>query len=585
VDSKVCTPDWYPGVQNYPWIDVRKYGAVGNGVVDDTTAIQAAINAADNHGVVFFPSGQYKVTSSLSFVRAGVTIIGSGWQETDGFGSRGSCIVGAIVAGTPVVAITARVVMRDIEVRATDGSNYAIFVSGAARSLFINVKANISIAAGVVSAWYLVNSHTCRFINCYADGGVFGVVDAGGSNVCVWDGGEIRDNKGFTIGASSGFAILNAVIEGTLTGGAAVLTSVSTIGLKVKNCYFEDNVGGGIKLNGGRAAVIEDNFFSVGAMDVGAYALEVAAHDTPAQIGGNYFSASKYAMKVSVPVHFSKDNVIAGVNSPIGFVASAICRGPYGVNYWPDPDLLGVNQTDRWISTANLTITRETAIIRLNQASAKIVLAGIASAEQRWVLPTRILNALKGKSVTVGFWAKSADGRVRIDLRDGITTKSSDLDANTSDDQWRLVQGDPMTVGVAATYLRIYFILDANVGTDATVYIADPFIYIHKTASEASGPQAVFDFETPDRSYCYGAVTWQPGGAPGISDGSQVTTNVTVPGAAVGQTTRFFPPYSLQGCIVSAYVSAANTVTLVVRNETGGVVNFASGDWYVETEP
>ena len=42
--------------------DVRDYGAVGNGVADDTVAVQAAITAA-GPGVVFFPAGTYIVSN------------------------------------------------------------------------------------------------------------------------------------------------------------------------------------------------------------------------------------------------------------------------------------------------------------------------------------------------------------------------------------------------------------------------------------------------------------------------------------------------------------------------------------------
>jgi len=47
--------------------NVKKYGAVGNQVVDDTTAIQNAINAAQaTGGAVYFPAGTYKITSPLT---------------------------------------------------------------------------------------------------------------------------------------------------------------------------------------------------------------------------------------------------------------------------------------------------------------------------------------------------------------------------------------------------------------------------------------------------------------------------------------------------------------------------------------
>jgi len=48
-------------------INVLKYGALGNGLTDDTAAIQAAINATPPNGILFFPTPRvyYKITSPL----------------------------------------------------------------------------------------------------------------------------------------------------------------------------------------------------------------------------------------------------------------------------------------------------------------------------------------------------------------------------------------------------------------------------------------------------------------------------------------------------------------------------------------
>jgi hypothetical protein len=45
--------------------DAKAYGATGNGSTDDTTAIQAALNAAPSGGVVYLPAGTYKISSPL----------------------------------------------------------------------------------------------------------------------------------------------------------------------------------------------------------------------------------------------------------------------------------------------------------------------------------------------------------------------------------------------------------------------------------------------------------------------------------------------------------------------------------------
>lgn len=54
------------------------YGATGDGTTDDTTAITAAITAATvSGGIVFFPAGTYRVTSSIS-LPADVSLLGLG---------------------------------------------------------------------------------------------------------------------------------------------------------------------------------------------------------------------------------------------------------------------------------------------------------------------------------------------------------------------------------------------------------------------------------------------------------------------------------------------------------------------------
>lgn len=53
------------------------FGAVGDGVTDDTTAILAAIDSATSGGIVFFPPGTYQVTT-LSMSPASVTLMGCG---------------------------------------------------------------------------------------------------------------------------------------------------------------------------------------------------------------------------------------------------------------------------------------------------------------------------------------------------------------------------------------------------------------------------------------------------------------------------------------------------------------------------
>jgi len=65
-------------------VNVKDYGAKGDGVTDDTVAIQNAIAVVPAAGgIVFFPAGTYRVTSTLTINRKrALTLVGSGRGET-----------------------------------------------------------------------------------------------------------------------------------------------------------------------------------------------------------------------------------------------------------------------------------------------------------------------------------------------------------------------------------------------------------------------------------------------------------------------------------------------------------------------
>ncbi|MEV5883086.1 glycosyl hydrolase family 28-related protein [Streptomyces sp. NPDC052020] len=74
--------DQLPDVAKTPemadWLNVKAdaYGAVGDGVADDTEAIRRAVANAGIGGIVYFPKGVYRITKTLDLPR-GVTLLGS----------------------------------------------------------------------------------------------------------------------------------------------------------------------------------------------------------------------------------------------------------------------------------------------------------------------------------------------------------------------------------------------------------------------------------------------------------------------------------------------------------------------------
>jgi hypothetical protein len=77
-------------------VSVKDFGAVGNGITDDTTAVHAAFNAAKaQRASVYFPAGTYRVTSGYtnSTNYTDLYMFGDG-QTREGVGSGlGSCVL------------------------------------------------------------------------------------------------------------------------------------------------------------------------------------------------------------------------------------------------------------------------------------------------------------------------------------------------------------------------------------------------------------------------------------------------------------------------------------------------------------
>ena len=80
-------------------VNVKDFGAVGDGVADDTVAIQAAINILGlSGGEVFFPEGHYKITSKIDILFPNVYINGSGKKNTEIFQHTSNSEIFNIVA-------------------------------------------------------------------------------------------------------------------------------------------------------------------------------------------------------------------------------------------------------------------------------------------------------------------------------------------------------------------------------------------------------------------------------------------------------------------------------------------------------
>lgn len=64
---------------------------------------------------------------------------------------------------------------------------------------------------------------------------------------------------------------------------------------------------------------------------------------------------------------------------------------------------------------------------------------------------------------------------------------------------------------------------------------------------------------------------------PSISAGASISQAFTLTGALLGDYVQYSFSQNLAGCALTAYVSAADQVTILIQNLTAGTVNLASG--------
>lgn len=149
-------------------LNVRDYGAEGDGVADDTAAIQAAIAAAAADGaLLLIPEGIYRLAASIK-LKAGVRIRGAGWRTVLQPATGAVSAIEALAADTVTDAA-----VEDLKVLGAGGTAGAdgIKLDGATRVTLRRVWVDAAPLAGVL----VTNSTRCRIVACRVTGANGGI--------------------------------------------------------------------------------------------------------------------------------------------------------------------------------------------------------------------------------------------------------------------------------------------------------------------------------------------------------------------------------------------------------------------------
>lgn len=233
--QKTSAPDtgWTQLVQSFAWYVVKNYGATGDGVTDDTTAIQSAINdcAAAGGGVVYFPPGTYAVTQLTINAQDNVQLQGAGLASTVKW------VWNAASAAGSMLTIKSGTDRTRVSLLQFDGSGLTNPAAGQSNHL-------IAIGTGAGGGVTETQIMQCKFTGMVASSGDgVHVLGAAGNLVsrlwvddCVFDG-----CRRYGVGGEQGFAFL-WVINNYFTACETDIALVATADVNSDAIIIANNI-------------------------------------------------------------------------------------------------------------------------------------------------------------------------------------------------------------------------------------------------------------------------------------------------------------------------------------------------------
>jgi hypothetical protein len=182
-------------------VSVKSYGAVGDGVTDDTAAIQAACTAVDG---VFFPSGTYKITAPIT-LKSNNFVYGEGASSvilyTGTTTSQGALYANSGSSSTYVENLT----VQNLKILGT--------VAAAGFSEFVHLVAFHGVRNCLID--------NCEIVGFRGDGIIFGSGDVAGQE---------RHNVDVTV--------TNCYIDGVNNDNRNGISVIDGNGVSIENNYF-----------------------------------------------------------------------------------------------------------------------------------------------------------------------------------------------------------------------------------------------------------------------------------------------------------------------------------------------------------
>jgi hypothetical protein len=464
------------GVNQY---NVKDYLAVGNGVVDDTAAIQAAINAAVNGGTVFFPPGNYLLNSSqLTVPNVGTVLRGSGAENA-------KLTIGSSFTGAYAIQITASTCeVVDLTIQ---GNNATTTSNPIANAVEVTAVRRSKITRCVF--W---------FINGWAIEVTAGGSSSNNPDATMITDVIIRSSAGgirFLGNTASGFAV-NSFVSNIqyISGGVTTGASANLDGLRIEdawdilatNLFLWTSLGTGVGLHikGNCAASFIKNLDALGPNTGNNVLIEDSANGSPqnVQIDGGVIQQGLIGVRITgaaVNIHLSTLRFInnqthgisvEGTGAPVhlnDLFFSTSGQGATGSNYdinWSGTSTGYVD--DCRFASPIVTIGTPGVQQTVNISAAQAVrfinasFQGTGSTSANWftATPSAVLETSAGNfnfvtSVTLGNTGTAASAKGNIAAQpsaSGNTILSSNVNSADAFDRFRLLGDGSFTVGSGA---------------------------------------------------------------------------------------------------------------------------------------
>ena len=561
-------------------VNVKDFGAVGDGVTDDSIAVSSAIAHlfATDKNTLFFPDGTYHfanpvVIAFASVSNRGLRLVGTSMPGFVGTRPGGTKITGA--SGIEALFIFTKVNPATIggysfECANIDfngnsfgvGSAIVNKVGGGPMRLF-NVsscnfvgfqKAILSdiSATGFTTGICQVNITGCSF---YAN--QYGLYGKGQSaimdlrfvgNVCEQNALGGIHTEALALGGT--FEISDNLLEGQPD---ALRLLCGRVGGSIKRNYFESNTG---------SLIFYQSSVSVSVLEVGNNFVLNCANQLVQLSGGIIYVTDPYEVNgvrlnvtntaldskinnqaILYPATWSQTTVldIESVILAAGIPPTSIDSGTY-INFGPNIEATPIGEVSYESVNGNGSLKSTAATLATGDAIVATCLARVVSG-----------------TPTVSLYV--------YDSSSNYLNNSTTVGISQQVGEWCVVSATVKVPSSSVGSAIVRWVTASGVADFTKTYT-------YKIPSPTNSATRMYMY-LPYVSPLFGSATYDP---PNLVDGAGDTTTVTVTGASLGDFVEGISfSNNLQGITVTGWVSSANTVSVRFQNESGSTLDLASG--------